>query len=114
MCNQECSWTYFQILAEDGTEFIGLRTVDKNGTQQVRVDGVLVGETNVYDIATGFDFEILVDLDNKAVTFKIGTTVLVTNAPTTKGVNLSSIMLNVNAGRDVYLNSITIATADVE
>lgn len=108
------SWTYFQILAEDGTEFIGLRTVDKNGTQQVRVDGVLVGETNVYDTATGFDFEILVDLDNKAVTFKIGTTVLVTNAPTTKGVNLSSIMLNVNAGRDVYLNSITIATADVE
>ncbi len=108
------SWTYFQVLAEDGTEFVALRTTSSNGTQQVRVDGALVGDVVNYDNTAAFDFEILVDLDNKTVTFKIGTTVLVANAPTTKGVNLSSIMLNVNSGRNVYLNSITIATADVE
>lgn len=104
------SWTYFQILTADGTEFVALRTTKSGSdlTQKVRVDGTEKGTAVAIDTNASFDYEIIIDLDNKTVTFKIGETTLVKNEVFTKGVDLSSIMLNCNSGRNAYINSITI------
>lgn len=108
------SWTYFQILDSEGTEFVALRTTKSgsNLTQKCRVDGTETGEAVPVSISESFEFEIIIDLDTKVVTFKIGTTTLVDKVNYTKGLDLSSVMLNVNSGRKVYLNSLTVATQD--
>lgn len=108
------SWTYFQILDSAGTEFVALRTTKSgsNLTQKVRIDGTETGNSVAVDINATFTFEIIIDLDKKNVTFKVGETVLVDKTPYTKGLDLASVMLNVNSGRTVELSSVTIETQD--
>ncbi len=108
------NWTYFQILDSAGTEFIALRTAKSgsNVTQKVRVDGTETGTAVAVNTSAAFNFEIIIDLDKKNVTFKVGDTVMVDKAAYTKGLDLASVMLNVNSGRSVYLSSLTFATQD--
>ena len=106
------NWTFFQILNSANEEIVGFRTGGSSGPWGYRLSaGTLTSNTIENETANWHAFEIVLDLDKSTVTITVDTTVLADKvAYSGNSLNVSSIAFaNINAGRSVSLQSITVA-----